>query len=105
MILARHSLNNVVTEMNRGNAFRAQLIRMMPNTPVVMSGGCRAYAGKDAVRASHWLSRYVTHPAAVAACGISVARERSARNIADWSSYLPADCVEVMVSLGWDRTS
>ncbi len=31
--------------------------------------------------------------------------DRSANNIANWSSYLPADCVAVMVSLGWDRTA
>ncbi len=26
---------------------------------------------------------------------------RSEQNIADWSSYLPADCVNTMVSMGW----
>jgi hypothetical protein len=31
--------------------------------------------------------------------------DRSANNIANWSTYLPADCVAVMVSLGWDRTT
>ena len=30
---------------------------------------------------------------------------RSTENIADWTSYLPADCVETMVSLGWDHTT
>ncbi len=31
--------------------------------------------------------------------------DRSAKNIESWSAYLPADCVAVMVSLGWDRTA
>jgi len=31
--------------------------------------------------------------------------DRSAKNIETWSAYLPADCVAVMVSLGWDRTA
>jgi hypothetical protein len=31
--------------------------------------------------------------------------ERSMRNIADWSSYLPQDCVTTMISLGWDRST
>jgi hypothetical protein len=30
---------------------------------------------------------------------------RSTENIADWTSYLPADCIETMVSLGWDHTT
>jgi len=31
--------------------------------------------------------------------------DRSAKNIETWSAYLPAECVAVMVSLGWDRTA
>jgi hypothetical protein len=27
---------------------------------------------------------------------------RSEKNIAEWSSYLPADCVKTMISMGWD---
>lgn len=27
---------------------------------------------------------------------------RSKWNIAEWSSYLPADCVNTMISMGWD---
>jgi hypothetical protein len=30
---------------------------------------------------------------------------RSAMNIAVWSSYLPADCVETMIMMGWDKTT
>jgi hypothetical protein len=37
--------------------------------------------------------------------GTIVTVERSAKNIANWSTYLPADCVAVMVSQGWDRTT
>jgi hypothetical protein len=36
--------------------------------------------------------------------GATVTVDRSATNIAVWSTYLPAECVAVMVSLGWDRT-
>jgi len=34
---------------------------------------------------------------------IRTAAETSVSNIAEWSSYLPADCVAMMVQLGWDR--
>jgi hypothetical protein len=27
---------------------------------------------------------------------------RSDKNIAEWLSYLPADCVKTMISMGWD---
>lgn len=27
---------------------------------------------------------------------------RSQQNIAQWSSYLPDDCVKAMISMGWD---
>lgn len=27
---------------------------------------------------------------------------RSEKNIAEWLSYLPADCVKTMISMGWD---
>jgi hypothetical protein len=27
---------------------------------------------------------------------------RSQQNIDEWSSYLPADCVNTMISMGWD---
>jgi len=37
--------------------------------------------------------------------GTMVSVDRSAKNIAEWSTYLPSDCVAVMVSLGWDRTT
>jgi hypothetical protein len=30
---------------------------------------------------------------------------RSARNIAEWNSYLPAACVRTMVMMGWDYTT
>jgi hypothetical protein len=29
---------------------------------------------------------------------------RSARNIAQWRTYLPTDCVAAMVRQGWDRS-
>ena len=30
---------------------------------------------------------------------------RSARNIAAWKSYLPADCVAAMIAMGWDEST
>lgn len=30
---------------------------------------------------------------------------RSLRNILNWNSYLPTDCVRMMVSMGWDYTT
>ncbi len=32
-------------------------------------------------------------------------RARSRRNISQWLSYLPEDCVRSMVNGGWDRTA
>jgi hypothetical protein len=31
--------------------------------------------------------------------------ERSAANILQWTSYLPADCIKTMIAMGWDRTT
>jgi hypothetical protein len=30
---------------------------------------------------------------------------RSAHNIVRWNSYLPTDCVRMMVNMGWDYTT
>ena len=30
---------------------------------------------------------------------------RSVRNILEWNSYLPSDCVRSMVRMGWDYTT
>lgn len=30
---------------------------------------------------------------------------RSAQNRASWATYLPVECVAVMISLGWDRST
>jgi hypothetical protein len=37
-------------------------------------------------------------PVAMQACDAA----RSEKNIAEWLSYLPADCVKTMISMGWD---
>ncbi len=51
-------------------------------------------------------NRRIADPRAVRpTSGTMGAVDRSANNIANWSTYLPADCVAVMVSLGWDRTT
>jgi hypothetical protein len=71
----------------------------MPIIPVAMSVRFAGASGRlKAVRAQRWLPRFVDSPA-------PAMDARSANNIADWSSYLPADCVDAMVSLGWDRTT
>ena len=31
--------------------------------------------------------------------------KRSVKNIEQWNSYLPADCVRTMVRMGWDYTT
>jgi hypothetical protein len=36
---------------------------------------------------------------------ISADNERSERNIRMWSSYLPPECVNTMIRMGWDRTT
>ncbi len=107
MIHQKQSQSHSMADINRGNAFRAQLIRTIPAMPVVISRQFVGAAGRSkAVRAPHWLSGFLTSPAAVAASPVvSPIDDRAAKNIANWSSYLPADCVEVMVSLGWDRTT
>jgi hypothetical protein len=96
--------DNTVAWVNPGDAFRAQLKRSIPDIPVVSSTVFHGLVERRAARAAHWLSRFVTHPEAVATSGISVLKDRSSRNIAEWSGYLPADCVAAMVARGWDRT-
>jgi hypothetical protein len=32
-------------------------------------------------------------------------RNRSARNISLWQSYLPHDCVQSMINMGWDHST
>lgn len=60
----------------------------------------------NAFRPPSGVSRFENSPPApVAANGIGETANRSTRNITNWSSYLPANCIEVMVSLGWDRTT
>jgi hypothetical protein len=52
------------------------------------------------------LHRHRSHPASlfhVPLCAASAAR--SAKNIAEWNSYLPTACVREMVRMGWDYTT
>ncbi len=107
MIYQMQSLRHPMAEIHWGNAFRAQLIGAIPAMPVVISRRVVGPSGRiNAIRTPRWLSGFVTSPAAVAAPQkVSPADDRSEKNIATWSSYLPADCVDLMVSLGWDRTT
>jgi hypothetical protein len=96
-----------IAENNRVGAFRAQQVAITPAMPVAIARPVVGASGRTkAVRTPHWLSGFVTSPATAAAAQVvSPAGDRSANNIATWSSYLPADCVRMMVSLGWDRTT
>jgi hypothetical protein len=49
---------------NWGTAFRAQAIRAIPDIPVVSVGFVNGSGRMKALRAPHWLSRFVTCPAA-----------------------------------------
>jgi hypothetical protein len=35
----------------------------------------------------------------------AVGAARSARNILQWKTYLPRDCIKRMIAMGWDRTT
>jgi hypothetical protein len=35
----------------------------------------------------------------------AVEAEHSERNILQWTSYLPEDCVKTMIEMGWDVTT
>jgi hypothetical protein len=48
------------------------------------------------------LSDYATE---MAKRTIRVGSVRSIGNIRLWSSYLPEDCVKMMIKMGWDRTA
>jgi hypothetical protein len=64
----KQSPDEFIAAIDWGNAFRAQAIRTIPDIPVVMSAGFAGGSGRTkAVRASHWLSRFVTSPAAATA--------------------------------------
>jgi hypothetical protein len=41
----------------------------------------------------------------VAKRALRVDSARSTANIRLWSSYLPEDCVNAMITMGWDRTA
>jgi hypothetical protein len=107
MIHQRLSQNGFMVGVHWGRAFRAQLISTIPDMPVVIThrpaGAC---ARVRAVRTPHWLSGFVTAPDVPAAHRVvSPTDARAAANIAEWSSYLPANCVRTMISLGWDRST
>lgn len=36
---------------------------------------------------------------------IAASAARSASNIANWSTYLPLDCVKSMIRMGWDLST
>jgi hypothetical protein len=95
MNLANQSANGYLR--NLSGAGHASLGGFAPpkNIPIVSLG--------YEVRALRKFHRFVASPAA--ASRIKATARRSAKNIDSWSSYLPAECVDMMVSLGWDRTT
>jgi hypothetical protein len=81
---------NLFEEVDGRNRFKVDGVRLRVN----------------AFRAPRELSGFVSHLSAPDAGGkVSNTIDGPARNIANWSSYLPADCIKVMVSLGWDRST
>jgi hypothetical protein len=105
MIRQNQSRRPFFAELNSVNAFRAQLIGAIPAMPVVISRRLVGVAGRTkAVCTPHWLSGFVTAPGVAAARKVvSPTDERAANPIATWSSYLPANCVEGMVSYDCDH--
>lgn len=50
--------------------------------------------------------RHSTHQSTLFHVPLSAAgATRSAKNIAEWNSYLPTACVREMVRMGWDYTT
>jgi len=50
--------------------------------------------------------RHRSHETALFHVPLSAAcAARSAKNIAEWNSYLPTACVREMVRMGWDYTT
>jgi len=49
--------------------------------------------------------RYLTGNRSRADGGSRLDIDRSAQNTASWATYLPAECVATMISLGWDRST
>ena len=76
---------------------KASAVRTTLNVPIVKFADFVGVPKPERTKAriANLTCRVVSSPTA----------DRSAQNIAGWSSYLPADCVAVMVSLGWDHTT
>ena len=54
-------------------------------------------------------AEFLLEPSSIAA-GIgapanAAASARSEKNILQWASYLPRNCVETMIRMGWDKTT
>jgi hypothetical protein len=99
---------SILADIEWNNASKTPAPRTTLNVPIVMFAD---FIGEPQppikpARIANWTGRVLSSPTRGRASnrtGRTV--DRSAQNIADWSSYLPADCVAAMVSLGWDHTT
>jgi hypothetical protein len=63
---------------------------------IYLNGQQRAFSG------NHSEARAIS---SMRACLSEPEPSRSAKNVLIWQSYLPRDCVESMVNMGWDRST
>ena len=103
----RPSASLLFTDVNAGGAFKAHLLGISAALPAVSYFRSAGYPQRTwPMRSPPRLSCVAKAPVAFAASPtLSSAAARSAKNIAAWSAFLPADCVAAMILLGWDRTT
>jgi hypothetical protein len=103
---------DVISELRWEPSVDAAQIRVEVRDGVVtLAGRVNSYAEKwEAERAARRVSGvktlsvqlFVTLTASRTRHDADIAR--SAKNVLQWMSYLPKDCVKAMVDSGWDRT-
>jgi hypothetical protein len=107
MNLEKQSPGEPFTGLGFERTFKSAAIHTNPRiSHWMLTDFGRASERTGAARMAHEKSRFVDSPtAAFLSSGSNMKLDRSAQNLADWSSYLPAECIAVMVALGWNRTT